>query len=553
MTARETSPAPPPPLVRARDLTVSRDGRTVLSGVSLDAAPGARLGLVGENGTGKTTLLRLLAGLDEPDSGEAGRPDDTGFLHQEPLHPGGTELRGVVEAALAPVRRIEADLRERTAELEARPDDPAALDAYARALALAEFSDVWDADRRADVVLAGLGLAGIDPGRTLATLSGGQRSRLALAELLIRRPRALLLDEPTNHLDDDGVAFLEDHLAALPGAVVLAGHDRMFLERVCTGVLDLDPALGGPAVHGGSYSDHLREKRAERARWAERYRAEQAELRHLRESVDTTARRVAPARVSRDRDKMQYGYHGGRVEKQLSRRVRNAERRLADLERDQVPAPPVPLSFGAALTGGTPGGGTVIGARDVDVPGRLRLDRLDLPADGRLLVTGPNGSGKSTLLAVLARRLDPGGGMVTWRPGATVALLEQDVRFADPAPTAQRYYDAMTAGRPGAPRLADLGLIPARDADRPVGVLSVGQRRRLALALLVATAPQVLLLDEPTNHLSPGLADELEEALGTAPGAVVVASHDRWLRRGWSGAEIRLAGGRVREHVPAPA
>ncbi|MFC3994353.1 ABC-F family ATP-binding cassette domain-containing protein [Nocardiopsis sediminis] len=543
--------AGPAPLIAVHDLAKSYEGRPVLDGIALDAAPGARLGLVGENGIGKSTLLRLVAGIEDPDSGRISRPEDTGFLHQEPPYPGDATLDDIVEQALRPAREIEARLAGQAAQLRDRPEDAALLADYAATLELAEAREVWDADRRADIVLAGLGLDGVERGRRTDAMSGGQRSRLGLAELLILRPRALLLDEPTNHLDDAGVAFLEDYLQELPGAVLLASHDRLFLDRVCTGILDLDPARGGPTSYGGAYSAYLREKKRERENWERQYADEQAELRRLREAVRTTARNVAYGRAPRDNEKMGYDYKGGRVQSQVSRRVRNAQRRLDELDRDQVRKPPAPLSFGAALTGGS-GDGTALMARAVDVPGRLTLDHLDLPAGGRLLVTGPNGAGKSTLLQVLARRLDPGGGTVHWQRGATVALLEQDVRFAEPGTTARRYYEAMTRDRSDAPQLGALGLVAPRDIERPVGLLSVGQRRRLALALLVATSPQVLLLDEPTNHLSLALAEELEEALRTTPGAVVVASHDRWLRRGWDGAELRLDQGRVTERIPGP-
>ncbi|GAA3310674.1 hypothetical protein GCM10020295_78380 [Streptomyces cinereospinus] len=184
--------------------------------------------------------------------------------------------------------------------------------------------------------------------------------------------------------------------------------------------------------------------------------------------------------------------------------------------------------------------------RDVRVPGRLTLDSLEVPANDRLLVTGGNGTGKSTLLAVLAGRL-AAAGEVHRRRGLTVGLLTQDTVFERPDRTVRDTY-ALSLGpeRSETVPLGALGLIHETDWDQPVGRLSVGQRRRLALALLVACPPHLLLLDEPTNHLSPVLCDELEEALGPGPGAIVVASHDRWLRRRWQGRELRLEGGRER-------
>ena len=177
--------------------------------------------------------------------------------------------------------------------------------------------------------------------------------------------------------------------------------------------------------------------------------------------------------------------------------------------------------------------------RDLVVEGRLTLDRLDVDAGEHLLVTGANGSGKSTLLGVLAGRLVPSSGSVS--VGGRVAELAQDVSFPDPRRSAAAVYADAVAGLTDPPALRDLGLVHPRDQHRPVGLLSVGQRRRLGLAVAVAQGPDLMLLDEPTNHLSPALAGEIEDALGRSPGAVVVASHDRWLRRRWAGAVRALA------------
>jgi len=527
----------------AKDLVHSYGARVVLDGVNLTASAGQRLGLVGENGVGKSTLLRLLAGVEEPQGGEVLRGDDLGFLLQELPFPLTAKFSDVIDDALAEIRRASARLDELTEELTNRPDDDAVLDEYGTVLEWAQSHDLWDADRRAEVVCAGLGLAGIDPARELGTLSGGQRSRLGLAALLIRRPGTLVLDEPTNHLDDAAMEFLEQHLASLTGVLVLSSHDRVFLDAVCTDIVDLDPALGGPTRYGGTYSDYLDQKRAERARWEQRYAGEQDELKELRESVAVTARDVAHNRPQRDNAKMLYDFKTGRVQKQISRRVRNAQLRLDELERDQVRKPPAPLRFQGDLTGEPGAGKTAISVRDIEIAGRLRLATLDVTTTSRLLITGGNGAGKSTLLSVLAGSLAPDSGTVLSGRGVRIGLLAQDVAFAEPEKTAQRTY-AEALGE-DAPPLRGLGLLAPRDLGTRVGALSVGQRRRLALALLIADPPEVLLLDEPTNHISLTLAEELFTALDSAPGAVVIASHDRWLRRDWAGDHLRLEAGRV--------
>ncbi|WP_225847519.1 ABC-F family ATP-binding cassette domain-containing protein [Streptomyces sp. HPF1205] len=548
----------PRPALLARDLVRVLGGRRVLDAVSLTAAPGHRIGLIGENGAGKSTLLRLLAGADEPDAGSVTRPGDLGFLHQEMPYDSGTTVAAVLDEALREAREDLAELDRLGAELARVPEDHPGhrqlLDAYAERLERAQDREAWDADRRAALVLDGLGLGALGHDRPLGSLSGGQRGRLALAALLVRRPSALLLDEPTNHLDDRAASFLEEQLRALPGAVVVASHDRAFLDAVCTDLVDLDPAVDGPVRYGGTYSAYLGHKRAERERWERRYAEQQVELEELRHSAGVTAHRLAPDRGPRDNEKMGYGHRAGRVQSQISRRVRNAARRLDELERARVAEPPRPLRFAAAelaagarqdelAAGARQDPRPLVSARRVRVPGRLALDGLEVVETDRLLVTGGNGAGKSTLLAVLAGRL-PAGGEISRRHGLTLGLLTQDTVFRRPDRTARDTYEgSLGAERAEKVPLTSLGLLHEADLDKPVGQLSVGQRRRLALALLVALPPRLLLLDEPTNHLSPVLCDELEAALGPGPGAIVVASHDRWLRRRWQGRELRLEQG----------
>ncbi|WP_053846323.1 ABC-F family ATP-binding cassette domain-containing protein [Streptomyces sp. NRRL B-24085] len=549
----------PQPALLAHDLVRTLGDRRVLDGISLTAAPGRRIGLIGENGVGKSTLLRVLAGVDVPDAGSVTRPADLGFLHQEMPYDADATIAAVLDEALREAREDLAELDRLGAELSHVPeDDPAhqeLLDAYGRRLEQAQHRESWDADRRAALVLDGLGLGALGHDRTLGSLSGGQRGRLALAALLVRRPSALLLDEPTNHLDDGAAAFLEVQLRELPGTVVAASHDRAFLDAVCTDLIDLDPAVDGPVRYGGGYSAYLAQKRAERDRWERRYAEEQEELTQLRQTAGVTAHRVAPDRGPTDNEKMGYGHRAGRVQSQISRRVRNAARRLEELERTRVAEPPRPLRFAAGelAARSEEDGGPLVWLRDVWVPGRLSVSGLEISPVDRLLVTGGNGAGKSTLLAVLAGHLPAEGG-VHRRRGLTVGLLTQDTAFERPDRTVRDTYEqALGTRRAEEVPLNSLGLMHEADLDKPVGHLSVGQRRRLALALLVACPPRLLLLDEPTNHLSPALCDELEAALGPGLGAIVVASHDRWLRRRWQGRELRLTPGAGHQGEGGPA
>ena len=544
MTTSTTSLAP----LVARGLVRRYADRTVLDGVDVTASPGRVLAVVGENGSGKSTLLRLLAGVELPDSGTVSRPDDLGFLSQELDVPAGTTVGDVLQAALAPLHRAVARLEVLAADL------PASADEYAALLEWSMTHDAWDATRRAEEAAYRLGLGDLPPDRVVSRMSGGQRARLALAALLTRRPACLLLDEPTNHLDDAAMGYLEQVLLELPGVVVVASHDRVLLDRVADTVLDLDAGhfgsdgLGGrvASLSTGGYSALLADRAAARRRWEAAYAEQQAEIDRLRGVADSSARQVAHNRPARDNDKFLHHFKGENVARTVKRRVDDAERRLQVLERDRVPRPPTPLRFSAPLTAGT---GASVSVRDLVVPGRLRLDRLDVGPGERLLVTGPNGCGKSTLLKALAGRVPPAGltGHVEVR-ARRVGYLPQEVTFRDASRSALEVYAAATGGpgEPGGPGvpggpvpLHRLGLLPPRDLARPVGGLSVGQQRRLALAVVVARRPELVLLDEPTNHLSLALADELEEALLHSPGTVVVASHDRWLRQRWSGRQDR--------------
>lgn len=522
--------------VIADGITRAFDGRTVLDDLSFTAAPGTRLAVVGENGAGKTTLLRILAGADRPDTGQVRRPADLVYVPQDPDAVAGT-VKDLLDAALRPLREAVRTLERLSERLESA--DEADVAAYDRLLAWANTYDAWSVDERVAATADALGVAQLGNDRPVNSLSGGQRTRLTLAAALVRRPAVLILDEPTNHLDRGGVELLERELPTLPGVVVFASHDRTFLDRVPTHLLDLDPnALGtdgeGGRLFGGGWSAYVDHRDAALARWAQAHHEQQQEIRQLRAQTRVGTDTVAHNRGPRDNDKFIYNFKGARVQKTHARRAAQAEQRLAEAERSQLRKPPRRLSFDTQLTSGAQATGEVVHVRDLLVRDRLQLHRLDVTAGEHLLVTGPNGSGKSTLLNVIAGGLSADEGTV--RVSARqIGLLPQDVTYADPHQTPS---DLFGEGQPVT--LRELGLLLPRDEHRPVGELSAGQRRRLALAMLIAQRPDLLLLDEPTNHLSLQLAGELEEALGRSPGTVLVATHDRWLTRRWAGPTLAL-------------
>ncbi|MBC7459728.1 MAG: ABC-F family ATP-binding cassette domain-containing protein [Thermoleophilia bacterium] len=526
----------------ATDITHAYGDHVVLDDISLTAAPERRLGLVGDNGSGKSTLLRLLAGIEEPTSGTITRPPETALLEQSLPHPPETTIGAIIEEALAELRDLARLVGELSELVQRLPEDAGLAREYGDALEAATDRQAWDADHRVDRVLRGLGLEHFPRARAIGELSGGERARVAMAALLVRQPRALLLDEPTNHLDDAGMEFLERHLGGLPGVVIVSSHDRAFLDAVCTDILDIDPSREGVITRfGGTFTEYLSSRRRDRIRWERAHADQQVELAALATSISELggASSVGAFHSHHSGEKMGAGHRAGRVDKSVARRVRNARRRHEALERNLIAQPPTPLKFRASLGRSAEHDQALLRVTDIELRGRLAPTSFTLEQNTKLLVTGPNGAGKSTLLGVLASELTPSRGTIEHLDGMRVGILRQDTTFTNPNRTPRSLY-AEAPRIPGAPSLVDLGLLHESDLDRPVGVLSEGQQRRVALALLIAEAPELLLLDEPTNHLSPTLVGELEAALLDAPCAVVIATHDRWLRSRWEGLELRM-------------
>ncbi|MEW9552266.1 ABC-F family ATP-binding cassette domain-containing protein [Nonomuraea sp. NPDC050783] len=535
--------------------------------MSLTVRPGERLGVIGDNGSGKSTLLKLMAGTERPDNGElvTVASDGVGHLPQSLALPPHATVADAVNLALAGLRELEARMRaaERALGTAEHPD----LDAYAELVARFEARGGYEADVRVEVALHGLGLPGLDRSRPLGTLSGGERSRLALAATLASAPGLLLLDEPTNDLDDQATAWLEQRLRAHRGTVVVITHDRMFLERVTTAIVEV--ADGRVRRYGDGYAGYLTAKAAERAARARAHEEWRAELDRHATLVTANAGRLAA--IPRKTVKAGMGTGAWRARSRThgaAGRVRQSRQRLRWLADHPAPPPPEPLRFAAVpATAGAAAGDEVAALDGVVVAGRLSLESLTVRAGDRLLVTGPNGAGKTTLMRVLAGELRPDAGRVRRSGRAGFFRQDEQDRPAGPAGltglagpagpmgpsggaeewTVLRAY---AHGRPGSPdehadALLALGLFRPSDLGLRLGELSYGQRRRVELARLVSEPVDLLLLDEPTNHLSPMLAEQLEEALASYQGALVVVTHDRRLRAAFAGARLELAGGSV--------
>lgn len=519
--------------------------RLVLDTVDLSIAPGAKVGVVGDNGSGKSTLLALLAGRVHADNGDVRvtAPGGIAFAAQSLDLPAGATVQMAVDHVLRDVRGLEARIRELEEELArtSPPDLDTLLTEYTRATSLFESVDGYTVDERVDIGLHALGLPDVDRARPFDTLSGGQQARIALAASLASNAELLLLDEPTNDLDDDAVAWLEDRLLTHRGTVVAVTHDRAFLDRLTSVIVEV--AERTVRRYGDGYDGYLAAKAAERRRQQQEYEEWVSELARNARLLDANAARLEA--IPRKQEKAGFG-HGafrarGRAHGAMGR-IRNAKQRIDHLTTNTVAAPTDPLRFTPSLTAQAvaEAGGAAVRLTDVRVGARLAIAEMEVPKGGRLLVTGPNGAGKTTLLNVIAGEVVPDVGSVA--APDRVGYLRQTPRSWTARATLLESYAAQRPGGPddAAAELLSLGLFRPDDLHRPIGDLSLGQRRRLEVALLATSGADLLLLDEPTNHLSPALVEDLERALDAFAGTVVVVTHDRRMRQRFDGDHLML-------------
>jgi ATPase subunit of ABC transporter with duplicated ATPase domains len=532
-------------MLQASDLTKSYDGAPLFDGLSFVLANGTRAGLVGPNGVGKSTLLRLLAGVERPDRGAVakGAGDRIGWLPQE-APPAATTLGALLGAGLGEVWTVRGELRDVEARLQDGDTSEPTLAAYGRAQERFGALGGWALDATLDEARRALHIDHLDPGTPLAQLSGGEQARSLLAGTLLARPSVLLLDEPTNHLDGDGLLWLEGWLSAFDGTALVVSHDRAFLDAVVGCVLELEHG-GELTRYEGGYSAYRAERERRRAKQALAYEAQEKRRRRLEADIAATRRQAQHTERTASRaeaPKLK------RYAKKVAKKAKAREGRLRrEFEGDQAIAAPTDRpALRLRLEAHARGRRRVAALRAVRSRS-LEDVELTLHRGDRVAVVGPNGAGKTTLLQILAGVLVPAAGTVEL---AEEARLLPQTPIA--LPTEERVVDWLRAQArldEGAARML-LGAFALDSVvvHRPLGRLSPGERARVHMAAMVASGAELLLLDEPTNHLDPETLEAVEAALRAFRGTLVVVSHDRAFVAGLGVTRrLEVRDGRVRE------
>jgi len=504
----------------------------ILSGATFTLNHGDRASLVGPNGCGKTTLLRIIVGQERPDQGSVSwQPPDLriGYLEQALTYPEGTTVGVAMRGELAQAENAVRELAERMAgasgaELERL------MAAYAEALERFEAGGGYRSEAQVDAVLAGLGLAGLDQETPVEILSGGQKTRLGLARLLLDRPQLLLLDEPTNHLDISALEWVEEFLVEYDGAVLIVSHDRTFLDRIVRTILELDPVTHEVTEYPGDYTAYVAAKEREYEQLMASYKEQQERIEQYYRAItglEGYARSIEQGTID---------FGPRKIAKGIARKATVQKRRLERLleSEDRIEKPKrtwqMKLDF-AEMPAGSQDALTLEGLSMGFSDDMLFEDvNLTLRDGERVVLTGPNGSGKTTLLRIIMGQLEPLAGRARLGPSVVVGYYSQEQETLD------WDTDAFTEIRRVAADMSDTDvrgflhyfLFSGDDVFVPVRALSYGERARLALAKLVAQGCNLLILDEPINHLDIPSREQFERGLSHYDGTVLAVVHDRY-------------------------
>ncbi|MBX3086259.1 MAG: ABC-F type ribosomal protection protein [Anaerolineae bacterium] len=525
-------------VLELHNISKTYGAKVVLDQVSLVINRKDRIGLVGENGTGKTTFASIIMGTLAPDEGRVMPVPglEIGYLPQEASFDDDLTVQQFFERAMGALDRLRAEMEtlEHQMSAETAPDALNRLvERYGTLQEEFTRRGGYEADFRMEQVLAGLELSHVDRSRTARTLSGGEKTRMVLASLLLLSPLLLILDEPTNHLDITALEWLEQYLTEYAGAVLVISHDRRFLNRVVTQIVELSPADHKFTVFYGNYDAYAQERERLREQQMEAFEAQQTEIKELQRKIKQIHHNSGKGRPMPDNDKFAKGFFGGRAEVQKGADIKNAKKRLEKLLDNKLERPMAGWAINPDFRPDE------LISRDV-----IRLHEIGKQYDGRILfadvtatitagerivLQGPNGVGKTTLLKIILGLEQPDSGFVRLANGARIGYLDQEQESLDPNETVLEAYSHDLPGVEGEHRanLHKYGLFREDEVLQRIGNLSVGQRRKLQIARMIGTRANVLVLDEPTNHLDLASVESFEQALREFPGTVFAISHDR--------------------------
>jgi len=504
-------------MLRVHEIKKAYGGHQALDGVSFEIGSRDKVALVGVNGAGKSTLLKIIAGILPHDEGFVRVTDVTevSYLPQDAGVRSGRSLWDEMMAAFPDLIEIQAELATIEASMATDYEDMDRLDQLVtrqgELLERFEQLDGYRVEAEIAKVLAGLGFAATDRDKACDAFSGGWQMRIALAKMLVRKPGLLLLDEPTNHLDLKATEWLEGYLYEYPGMIVVVSHDRYFIDQVVSRTIDIED--GKAHDYRGNYTYFLAERERKRKDAANAYERQQKFIKRQMSFINQFRANAARAAVVKSR------------ERALGKLIRLEPPRSAD--------PKITLRFAA----GRPGPERVLSVEGLSkgYDGRTIINNLSLDVNrgDRIALVGPNGVGKSTLMRTIAGIEEPDSGTITFGQNVTVGYYAQDQ--AQTLDESRSVREEMLAHAPSGWGEEQVRALLARflfrsdDVHKMIGTLSGGEKSRLSLAKLILQPRQLLLLDEPTNHLDVPSKDELESALDNYPGAVIFASHDRFL------------------------
>ena len=524
-------------VLRVSDLQKYYGAKLILDDVNLMLNRGDRSVLVGENGAGKSTLARLIVGGEEFDSGEISLTVGTqvGYLPQELQVDSRISVAEFIEQGVGEVSTLRQRLRELELLMAERKGLEARLEEYGRLHDAFEARGGYSLENRRQQIFAGLGLEHIDEGRPVISLSGGEKTRVGLAALLLQSPELLILDEPTNHLDFAGLAWLEEYLLHYPHALLMITHDRRFINRVATKILDLSPVTHSLQTYYGNYDDYRAQRDAQYQEEVATYHAQVNRMKALRVQMKKETHGHRKAKRPDDGDKWIKFTAEQQTQRSAGKLARAAQQELRRLEASRLDNPrhvwhiqfdfdPLPLTSMEPLQ---------LRSLSMSFGDRQLIRDADavLRKGERVALVAPNGSGKTTLLRLINGELTPTSGEIRVAAGARPGYLDQSSESFDEGRNILAVLSEIGSETPD--RLLTLlhrcGLFrDAHLASKSVADLSLGQRRKLGLACLIHSRANLLLLDEPTNHLDLMSMEALERALLQFPGAILAATHDRW-------------------------